>query len=29
LALRLGEERFHQYMTNFGFGARTGIEAPG
>lgn len=29
LALRLGEERFHQYITNFGFGARTGIEAPG
>ena len=29
LALRLGEERFHQYITSFGFGARSGIEAPG
>ena len=29
LALRLGEERFYRYITAFGFGARTGIEAPG
>jgi cell division protein FtsI (penicillin-binding protein 3) len=29
LALRLGEERFYRYITNFGFGARTGIDAPG
>jgi cell division protein FtsI (penicillin-binding protein 3) len=29
LALRLGEERFYRYITAFGFGARSGIEAPG
>jgi len=29
LGLRLGKERFYSYMTRFGFGEKTGIEAPG
>jgi len=29
LGLRVGDARLHDYMTRFGFGARTGIELPG
>jgi cell division protein FtsI (penicillin-binding protein 3) len=29
LALRVGSERFSQYIRDFGFGARTGAELPG
>ena len=29
LGLRLGNERFYQYMRRFGFGQRTGVELPG
>ena len=29
LALKVGPDRFYQYIRNFGFGARTGIELPG
>ena len=29
LALRVGPDRFYQYMRNFGFGSRTGVELPG
>lgn len=29
LALRVGQDRFYQYIRNFGFGARTGMELPG
>ncbi|MGB7922180.1 MAG: penicillin-binding protein [Pyrinomonadaceae bacterium] len=29
LGLRVGNERMHDYMTRFGFGARTGVELPG
>lgn len=29
LGLRLGDERFYEYMRKFGFGARTNIELPG
>jgi cell division protein FtsI (penicillin-binding protein 3) len=29
LALRVGPDRFYQYIRNFGFGARTGAELPG
>jgi cell division protein FtsI (penicillin-binding protein 3) len=28
-AERLGKERFYEYITRFGFGARTGIDLPG
>lgn len=29
IGLRLGDERFYQYIRRFGFGARTGVELPG
>ena len=29
LALKVGPDRFYQYIRNFGFGARSGIELPG
>ena len=29
LGLRVGDARMHDYMTRFGFGAKTGIELPG
>jgi cell division protein FtsI/penicillin-binding protein 2 len=29
LAQKLGEEKFYQYISEFGFGKRTGIELPG
>jgi cell division protein FtsI (penicillin-binding protein 3) len=29
LALKVGEDRFYQYIRDFGFGARTGMELPG
>jgi cell division protein FtsI (penicillin-binding protein 3) len=29
LSLRVGPERFYQYIRNFGFGSRTGMELPG
>jgi cell division protein FtsI (penicillin-binding protein 3) len=29
LALKVGPDRFYQYMRGFGFGARTGVELPG
>ena len=29
LALKLGPDRFYQYIHNFGFGVRSGIELPG
>ncbi len=29
VAERLGKERFHEYITKFGFGARTGVDLPG
>jgi cell division protein FtsI (penicillin-binding protein 3) len=29
LAHRVGKNRFHQFIRDFGFGAKTGIEAPG
>ena len=29
LALRMGPDRFYQYIRNFGFGSRTGLELPG
>jgi cell division protein FtsI (penicillin-binding protein 3) len=29
LALKVGNERFYQYIRDFGFGARTGVELPG
>jgi len=29
LGLRLGKDRLYRYMTRFGFGQKTGIEAPG
>jgi cell division protein FtsI (penicillin-binding protein 3) len=29
MALKVGPERFYQYIRDFGFGARTGIEMPG
>ncbi|MCX6966172.1 MAG: penicillin-binding protein 2 [Verrucomicrobia bacterium] len=29
LAMRLGEQRFYEYVRNFGFGERTGINLPG
>jgi cell division protein FtsI/penicillin-binding protein 2 len=29
LGLRLGKDRLYRYMTRFGFGEKTGIEAPG
>jgi cell division protein FtsI/penicillin-binding protein 2 len=29
LALRVGEEKFYEYIRRFGFGERTGIELPG
>jgi cell division protein FtsI (penicillin-binding protein 3) len=29
LALRVGPDRFYQYIRNFGFGSRTGMELPG
>ncbi len=29
LGLRVGNERMYDYMTRFGFGARTGVELPG
>jgi cell division protein FtsI (penicillin-binding protein 3) len=29
LALKVGQERFNQYIRDFGFGARTGVELPG
>jgi cell division protein FtsI/penicillin-binding protein 2 len=29
LALRVGQDRFYQYIRAFGFGSRTGIELPG
>jgi cell division protein FtsI (penicillin-binding protein 3) len=29
LALRIGPDRFYQYIRNFGFGARSGVELPG
>jgi cell division protein FtsI (penicillin-binding protein 3) len=29
LALRVGPDRFYQYIRNFGFGSRTGVELPG
>ena len=29
LALKVGPDRFYQYIRNFGFGARTGAEMPG
>jgi len=29
VAERLGKKRFHQYITRFGFGSKTGIDLPG
>ncbi len=29
LALRVGDDRFYQYIRSFGFGARTGVALPG
>jgi len=29
LALKVGPDRFYQYIRNFGFGARSGVELPG
>ncbi len=29
LALKVGPERFYQYIRDFGFGSRTGVEMPG
>jgi cell division protein FtsI (penicillin-binding protein 3) len=29
LALKVGQDRFYQYIRNFGFGTRTGMELPG
>lgn len=29
IGLRLGQDRFYQYMRRYGFGARTGIDLPG
>jgi cell division protein FtsI (penicillin-binding protein 3) len=29
LALRVGDDTMHEYITRFGFGSRTGIELPG
>jgi cell division protein FtsI (penicillin-binding protein 3) len=29
LALRMGPDRFYQYIRNFGFGSRSGVELPG
>jgi cell division protein FtsI (penicillin-binding protein 3) len=29
LALKVGPDRFYQYIRSFGFGARTGVELPG
>lgn len=29
LALRMGPERFNEYIRNFGFGSRSGLELPG
>jgi cell division protein FtsI (penicillin-binding protein 3) len=29
LAMKVGQERFYQYIRDFGFGARTGAELPG
>jgi cell division protein FtsI (penicillin-binding protein 3) len=29
LGLRLGEERFHRWIGNFGFASRTGVDLPG
>ena len=29
LALKVGQDRFYQYIRSFGFGSRTGIELPG
>jgi cell division protein FtsI (penicillin-binding protein 3) len=29
LALRVGPDRFYQYVRDFGFGSRTGVELPG
>jgi cell division protein FtsI (penicillin-binding protein 3) len=29
MALKVGPDRFYQYMRNFGFGSRTGVELPG
>jgi cell division protein FtsI/penicillin-binding protein 2 len=29
LGLRLGDERMHEYVRRFGFGAKTGVELPG
>lgn len=29
LALRVGQDRFYQYIRSFGFGSRTGLEVPG
>jgi cell division protein FtsI (penicillin-binding protein 3) len=29
LALRVGPDRFYQYIRDFGFGSRTGVELPG
>ena len=29
LSLRVGPDRFYQYIRNFGFGSRTGMELPG
>ncbi len=29
LALRVGQDRFYQYVRDFGFGSRTGMELPG
>jgi cell division protein FtsI (penicillin-binding protein 3) len=29
MGLRVGDEKMHDYMTRFGFGAKTGVELPG
>lgn len=29
IAQKMGKEKFHQYIQNFGFGSKTGIELPG
>ena len=29
LALKVGPEKFYQYIRDFGFGARSGVELPG
>jgi len=29
VAMKLGKEKFHEYITRFGFGRKTGIELPG